>query len=164
MRTRHIFAIALAGLVYLASCAQSSSPPKLAIVLIVDQMRADHLTRFADLYTGGFARVMREGRVFSQSYHDHAITFTGTGHATIATGCYPSNHGVIGNGWEDRQERARMYCCGDSTSRIFGHPEMSGRSPATLARPAMSDLLKKAAPEAKLRMLPPASRKWEKAT
>ena len=140
----------LFGLLTLTSCAQTSRPPKLAVVIIVDQMRADLLTRFSDLYTGGFQRMMQNGKVFTRAYHDHAITFTGTGHATVSTGCYPSSHGVIGNGWHDRASNSYSYCCADTAAGIIGYDSLSGRSPMLMKRPGLGDLLKDAVPGARV--------------
>lgn len=142
--------VAMAGMLSLASCAKTTPPPRLAVVIVVDQMRADHLTRFADLYRGGFARFIDNGRVFTQAYHDHAITFTGTGHATLSTGCYPSSHGIIGNSWHDRTSNSYAYCCEDTSAAIFGYDSLSGRSPVLMNRPSLGDLLKDAAPGAKV--------------
>ena len=50
--------------------------PKLAVVIVVDQMRYDYLVRFAGLFSGGFARLLREGAVFTNALHDHAGTET----------------------------------------------------------------------------------------
>ena len=141
---------ALSGLLMMASCAPGPKPPKLAVIIVVDQMRADLLTRFADLYTGGFARIIDEGRVFTQAYHDHAFTYTGTGHATVSTGCYPSNHGVIGNSWEDRISSSRVYCCEDTSCHIPDHEDMTGRSPVLMKRPGLGDLIKESSPGARV--------------
>lgn len=73
--------------------------PKLAVVVVVDQMRADHLSRFAGLYKDGFKRLLDKGAVFTNAHHDHAYTLTGPGHATIATGSNPSRHGIVTNSW-----------------------------------------------------------------
>jgi hypothetical protein len=44
-----------------APTVKDSTRPRLAVVLVVDQMRADYLERYADLYRGGLARLRREG-------------------------------------------------------------------------------------------------------
>ena len=36
-------------------------------------------------------------------------TYTGPGHATIATGTTPSNHGIIANNWFDRYSKRKTY-------------------------------------------------------
>ena len=76
-------------------------PPRLTVVLVVDQMRADHLTRFAGHYERGLDRLLRTGAVFTEALHDHARSETSPGHATIATGSFPSAHGIVANEWYD---------------------------------------------------------------
>jgi len=44
-----------------------SSKPKLILVLSIDQMRFDYLTRFGDLYKGGFRRLLNSGAVFNEA-------------------------------------------------------------------------------------------------
>ncbi len=123
---------------------------KLAVVVVVDQMRADHLTRFAGLYQGGLARLLQEGRVYTNAHHDHAITVTAAGHATIATGSFPSHHGVISNSWFDREEQREVYCSEDTSSRVLGYPDQEGRSSRRLLVEALGDWMKKKWPQSKV--------------
>lgn len=127
--------------------------PGLVVLLVVDQMRADHLTRFADLYKYGFARLLEEGAVFTNAYHDHAYTVTAPGHATIATGAFPSHHGIVANDWFDRRQQKKVYCCEDTASGLLGYPglpEDKGRSPGRMLLPTFGDWLKAASPESKV--------------
>src|SRR5262245_57060003 len=43
--------------------AEAKGRPKLVVVVVVDQMRADYLVRFAGLFTGGFRRLSTQGAV-----------------------------------------------------------------------------------------------------
>jgi len=70
------------------------SPPSLVLLLVVDQMRADYLLRFAHQWTGGFARIYRGGTVFEHGAQDHAATETAPGHATLLSGRYPTHTGI----------------------------------------------------------------------
>ena len=71
--------------------------PSLVVVLVVDQMRADYLDRFGPQLTGGLARLARGGAVLTRAVHDHAITETAPGHATVLAGRFPRSTGIIGN-------------------------------------------------------------------
>lgn len=71
--------------------------PRLVVVLVVDQMRADYLERYAPFLRGGLARLRDEGLVCTNARQLHAITSTAPGHATLATGSHPARHGVISN-------------------------------------------------------------------
>jgi predicted AlkP superfamily pyrophosphatase or phosphodiesterase len=74
-----------------------ASAPRLVVVLVVDQMRADYLDRFRGQFTGGLARLLRDGARFTEAYQDHAMTETAVGHATVLAGRNPASHGVIRN-------------------------------------------------------------------
>lgn len=74
-----------------------SSAPRLVVVIVVDQMRADYLERFKGQFTGGLARMLRSGALFTEAYQDHAMTETAVGHATVLAGRNPASHGIIRN-------------------------------------------------------------------
>ena len=121
---------ALAGLLLgILSADIAAAQPKLAVVIVVDQMRADFLTEFAEDFDGGFARLTRDGAVFAGAYHDHALTATAPGHATIATGTYPSRHGVIGNQiWSYERDGLRNIVLDDNVATAWseGHFDRIG--------------------------------------
>lgn len=77
--------------------ATTQDRPALVVLIAVDQMRADYLDRFAPQLTGGLARLMREGARFTDAHHDHAITETAPGHATLLAGRYPRSTGIMLN-------------------------------------------------------------------
>lgn len=90
----------------------SSSPDShLIVVMVVDQLRGDYLTRWQELFEkGGFRRLTEEGAWFQNCNYPFTGTVTGSGHASIATGTDPSRHGVISNGWYDRSSESTVYC------------------------------------------------------
>ncbi len=115
--------------------------PRLVLLVVVDQMRGDYLDRFAPLFEHGFARLRQDGQVFTDAHQDHATTTTAPGHATIATGTYPSSHGVVGNNWFDRESGREVYAVED---------DENGRSPLRMLRPTLGDQLKRHWPRAKV--------------
>jgi predicted AlkP superfamily pyrophosphatase or phosphodiesterase len=70
--------------------------PKLVVVITVDQMRADYLTRWKAQLTGGLATLMT-GAVFTNAFQDHAVTETAPGHSTILSGRWPAHTGIMTN-------------------------------------------------------------------
>lgn len=72
-------------------------PPRLIVLLTVDQLRPDYLERWSDQLTGGLGRLWREGAVFRYGVHDHAITQTAPGHASIGSGRFPARTGIVLN-------------------------------------------------------------------
>ncbi|MCG8467576.1 MAG: alkaline phosphatase family protein [Gemmatimonadetes bacterium] len=149
--TKQIWPLALALLV---ACAPerrgAEAPPRLAVVLVVDQMRADFLDRYEPLFEAGFARVLSEGAVFTRAEHDHATTVTAVGHATIATGSIPAQSGIVGNDFFDRGEGRTVYSASDPNAVILDYPDLAGRSAVRLRRAGLADWLKAARPESRV--------------
>src|SRR5262245_50054207 len=75
----------------------SKHPPKLLVVISIDQFSPDYFSRYDLKY--GLKRLKSGGITYSNCNLGYAITETGPGHATLATGCYPSKHGIQANEW-----------------------------------------------------------------
>lgn len=137
----------------IAGCSGSRTkgphPPRLVVVISIDQMRADFLTRFADQYSGGLARVTVEGVQFTQAHQDHAITATAPGHAVISTGTYPRNSGIIANSWWSAEAGRTIYAVEDTVG-LTEDPQGLGSSPVQLNRSTVGDWLKEAYPKSKV--------------
>lgn len=81
---------------------QTLERPKLILQITVDKLRADlPATVYDRLPEGGFKYLYEKGIVYENAHHRHANTETVVGHATLATGADPSEHGMIGNLWFD---------------------------------------------------------------
>lgn len=80
-------------------------PPRLVVLIVVDQLSTWAFERDRALYRGGLARLLREG-AYARGELPYSNTFTAPGHAAIATGAPPSVHGVVGNAWYRRGEGA----------------------------------------------------------
>lgn len=135
-----------------AAQAQASPPPsnlspqpKLVLVISVDQMRFDYLTRFDSLYRGGFRTLLDGGAVFSDALYRHAVTSTGPGHAVILTGSHPSDSGIAENYWYDRGLGRRVSPVEDALVRTVGAVGTAGvgASPRRLLSPTVGDVLKR---------------------
>ena len=139
-----------AGLPTCNSHATSRIPtPKLLLVLVIDQMRYDYLTRFRNLFTGGFKRLMDHGAVFSNAKYRHAATETGPGHSVILTGRHPSHNGIVANSWYDRFLQRSINVVEDPSHSPVGGNGKSA-SPSNLIGPTLGDLLKKQSPKSKV--------------
>ncbi|MEP6999160.1 MAG: alkaline phosphatase family protein [bacterium] len=75
----------------------ASSKPTLVVLITIDQFRNDYLDRFGAQLTGGLARLTRGGAWFTNAHHDHAITETAPGHATLLAGRFPRSTGIMMN-------------------------------------------------------------------
>lgn len=117
------------------------SPPKLVVLIVIDQLRYDYLTRFDDLFQGGFRRLLDEGAVFTNAKFRHGITLTSPGHASIATGRHPSQHGVTANYRYDPEHGKRVNAVFDPAEKAVGG-QGSNSSPRILEAPTLADMLK----------------------
>ena len=118
--------------------------PRLVVVISVDQMRASYLDRFGGLYTGGLKRLREGGLVFDNAHHDHGLTLTAPGHATLSTGCYPQRHGIIANDFFNRRTKQMQYAVEDPKVRMVGVDQGGpSHSPVNLMVPGIGDWLKK---------------------
>lgn len=125
--------------------AAPAEPPRLVVLISVDQLVPEQLQRLRPRLTGGFARFLDQGAVFWRATVDYAGTETGPGHATLATGRWPSGNGIVGNAYLDRASGKVVYCVGDPAVRVVtanGRDESkSSASPANLIGDALGDLI-----------------------
>ena len=106
------FALGCVCLVSLSASAQIYvGKPKLIVIVVIDQFRADQLNRHQAEFKGlGFNLFMKQGAWFTDCYYDYANTKTGPGHATIGTGAYSDGHGIDSNEWSyDRHVPLPFY-------------------------------------------------------
>lgn len=120
-------------------------PPRLVVLLAVDQLRADYITRFESHYSGGLRWLLDHGAYFTDASYRHSSTVTGAGHATIATGMHPSTHGIVGNSWREAG-KGEVYCVSDDRHAAVGGPG-DGISPHALLADTLGDRLKQSSPE-----------------
>ena len=79
------------------AAAAVAPPPTLVVFITVDQMRPDYFARFHAQLTGGLKRLYDGGAVFTEAYHDHAITETAPGHSVVMSGRFPRSTGIVAN-------------------------------------------------------------------
>ena len=117
------------------------TPPKLLLVISVDQLSAESLVRLAPLLgRNGIAGLERRG-VGLEGRYLTANTETGPGHATLATGAYADEHGVVGN--LIMTPTGLDYAVRDSAALIWGSADpKQGLSPRVLRVPTVGDQLK----------------------
>ncbi len=92
--------------------------PKLVVGVVVDQMRADYISRFWNKFSDkGFKRLVSQGFLCENNNINYSASETGPGHAAIYTGTTPSINGIISNDWYSRNLDKMVYCVGDSTPK-----------------------------------------------
>jgi predicted AlkP superfamily pyrophosphatase or phosphodiesterase len=106
--------------------------PRLVVVIVIDQFRADYLTRFHTQFKKGtgFDFLMSKGAYFPFARYDFLQSMTCPGHATISTGANPFGTGIPLNAWFDSSKRKVTYCVEDSET---------GPSPRNLKTTTFSD-------------------------
>jgi hypothetical protein len=120
---------------------EQEARPRLAVLVVFDQMRGDYLERWRKLYgKGGFRRLQEQGAWYRNCHYPYAETWTAAGHASLVTGCTPSEHGMIANDWYDR-------ATGDSVSAVRSRkyrqiPQPPG-APADDPYPAAAPVLRR---------------------
>ena len=114
------------------------------LLIVVDQFRYDYLERFGDLFAaGGLRRLLREGASWTEANYDHVPTETAPGHATLMTGAWPAETGIISNEWYDRESNRRIANSFDPGVRLLGGgPSESASSPRNLLASTLGDELK----------------------
>jgi hypothetical protein len=150
------FRLVLLGLLVAPLMAEEKpAPPRLAVVVVVDQMRADYLVRFRPYFgEGGFKRLLEGGADYQNCHYRHAVTKTAPGHATILSGVHAEVHGIIANEWLDRATLIQGNAVEDAESPLVGlAPRMdrypnailaakAGRSPRNFLGTTVGDRLK----------------------
>ena len=127
-----------------------SKPPTLVVLLVVDQMRPDLLTRFDDLYKGGFRWLMDNGIWFTNTHHEHSYTATGPGHTAIGFGQHPGKVGLIGNSFYDRNLKKNVNCVEDPKAKIIGSNRGLARSARRYDAKGLGDWIKLEYPSSKI--------------
>jgi arylsulfatase A-like enzyme len=132
--------------------AQIPRRPRLVVVLVVDQMRADYIDRYGHQWSKGLKRLITEGAYYKQAYYPYLSTVTCVGHATISTGAFPATHGIVGNSWFDRESGRSIRCADDPTATTVSYagPATAGNSPARLLVPTLSDEMRGQLPAARV--------------
>jgi predicted AlkP superfamily pyrophosphatase or phosphodiesterase len=129
-----------------SNCKFSETPvkkPKLVIGIVIDQMRYDYLTRFADRYSkDGFNRILKNGFSLENAHYNFIPTYTAVGHASIYAGTSPNNHGIISNNWYDKVLKKSIYCVDDANYKTIGNDGIVGqKSPHRLYTTTVADQL-----------------------
>jgi hypothetical protein len=152
-------ALALVGVVALrAEPKDKTQPdrPRLAVLVVFDQMRGDYLTRWQPLFgKGGFERLQAGGTWFQNCHYPYAVTMTAPGHASLGTGSSPVTHGIIANEWYDRAAGKEVSSVSSERYQPVPPPRADGNkrsdkkvtlgaAPHRLLAPTLGDALKEA--------------------
>ena len=132
--------LAMLGLPGVTRAQATPKKPTLVVLVTIDQFRADYLQRFGPQLTGGIARLMKGGAVFTDAHHDHAITETAPGHATLLSGRFPRSTGIMMN----------AIGVADTSAPLLASGYGPGASPARFNGTTLADWLRAANPQTRV--------------
>ncbi len=143
--------ILLLALLFSLPAAAGAPKPKLVVALVIDQFRADNLTRFEKRFLpakgGGFRYLLENGAYYPYASYDLLQPMTGPGHATILSGSYPYAGGIPVNDWYSLDHKSKMYCAEDADFETVGKGPFKdhvGTSPRNFWGTTVGDELKNA--------------------
>jgi len=95
--------LALGGLA--ARLAGAATRPKLLVLVVLGQCRQDYLDQVHSQFApAGFRRLYEKGTIFNDC-SNRATTFPTTSIATLATGAWPAQHGIVADSWYERSTK-----------------------------------------------------------
>jgi hypothetical protein len=99
---RRTFTLSLAG--GMSFSAWGLAPrPNLFVLVLIELLRPDFLeAAWGKLSNGGFRKLIASGAYFPDCRH-LASTFRSTTLATLSTGAWPAEHGIVADSWWDRR-------------------------------------------------------------
>lgn len=138
--------------------SQTRSGIRLVLQITIDGLRADLIKRYEKGFgKGGFKYLLDKGVVYKNAHYQYANTETIVGHATLSTGTFPSQHGMVGNVWFDRKAGELAYniedpdhpiiptrknaSAGEQVDPAQYKSRTKGRSPAALLVPTIGDVM-----------------------
>jgi predicted AlkP superfamily pyrophosphatase or phosphodiesterase len=108
-----------------------AQPPTLVVLITIDGFPERNLEKFAPQLKGGLARLITGGAWFTNAHHDHGITETAPGHATLLAGRFPRSTGITAN-------RVGVF---DPASPLLGFSGGPGASPQRFQGTTLVDWL-----------------------
>ena len=122
---QHSVRLIVCAAMLLAPMGAAAGSPRLIVMVVAEQFRADYLDLYADGFVeGGFRRLMEGGAFYRRSRYPAATTLSAPAAATLATGALPSEHGIVADSWFDEASqqvvRASEGAAGVYPERIIG--------------------------------------------
>ena len=122
--------------------------PRLIVIAVADQFRADYLTTFSSHWRAGLKTLADEGAVFARAEYPYRHTDTCAGHFTIGTGTLPRTHGMVADAWWDPETRLTIECTDDDRTQpvTYGRASKRAKSARRLLVPTLADELRSQKP------------------
>ena len=142
MINKYITAAILAAAAGGMAEAQVSRPvPRLVVSIAIDQLRTDYMEAFMPSYgTGGFRKLLQGGAVYQNARYTFAPVDRASAVASITTGTSPSDNGITGFKWLDKETLIPVGCVDDD--QYGGIFTKRKSSPKNIATTTVGDELK----------------------
>ncbi len=112
--SRRCFNLSLLGSAAATRLAALAPRPKLLVLVVLEQLRPEELELLTpSLRPAGLRKLLYGGAHFSDCRHA-ASTFSASSLATLSTGAWPSQHGIVADSWLDRGTRRPVPASGES--------------------------------------------------
>ncbi len=106
----------------------AGSSPKLVVTVVVEQMRPDYIDRYIPKFRDkGFSRLITEGVFCENITINQLAQGKTTGMATLYTGTWPSDHGIIDTKWYNRTKGEEVTCLADKYNITVGSDSEEGQ-------------------------------------
>lgn len=129
------------------------APPRLVVMIVIDQLPSWSFDAQRTALDGGIARMLEHGAYWPRAAYPYATTNTAPGHATLATGTTPNEHGIVGNRWFDRALGRKIEVADDPATPVWnpvtGDRSERGVSSKRLLVDGLADALHAARPDAR---------------
>ncbi|MCL1821359.1 MAG: alkaline phosphatase family protein [Prolixibacteraceae bacterium] len=122
----------------------AQKPPKVVIGILVENMRPDYVDRYWSKFGDeGFRKLYQNGVVAANVKMALHTQNYASGTATLFSGVYPSEHGIIDENWFDRPKGVETGCITDDNFFTVGADSKTGNaSPNKLMAYTVADNLK----------------------
>ena len=108
----------------------AAEPPRLGVVIIIDQLSVEAWAARAGREKEGLKRLREHGFSFAEATYESAPTVTAAGHATLATGTWPRIHGIVANQWVDGDTGEKRLSAQDAAYQVLGRDPRPGAQSA----------------------------------
>jgi len=91
----------------------NSKPPRLTVVIVVDQFAHSYIDKLAPYFKYGLKFFLENGVDFTNAHHPAGQPGTATGHASLSSGTCAKDHGFVSNSW---YMNGKKTACDDDNS------------------------------------------------
>lgn len=123
------------------ACAYNTRPPRLTVVLIIDQFAYHYINKLYPQLKHGLRYLLDNGVVYTNACMPHAQPSTATGHAGLNTGTCAQDHGFVTNAWYEKGKKVACDSDDSGNALVFADEGMHdfGKSAHRLMVDGLSD-------------------------